>query len=168
MILSAQTIRSLCCGSMFETARQFNASLRPLIAPFQEETMVGGRSGGISHAGYDIHIREGKTLAAGEFFLASTIEYFVMPNDLTGLLHDKSSWARVGLSLFNTVAEPGWEGTLTLELVNHGRSAIHIEPGSPIGQMIFCRLDQPTENPYPADGKYQRQPARPVPAILER
>lgn len=167
MILSAQTIRHLCAGPRFETARMFDSKRRPLIAPFHERTVIRGRSGGLTHAGYDVHIRETMILWPGEFILASTLEYFVLPFDLVGLLHDKSSWARCGLSLFNTVAEPGWEGTLTLELVNHGKSALTITSGDPIGQMIFMRLDEPTESPYPETGKYFRQPARAVPALDE-
>ena len=39
------------------------------------------------------------------FILASAIEEFDVPNNLLGIVHDKSSWARKGLSVFNTVIE---------------------------------------------------------------
>ena len=89
-----------------------------------------------------------------------------MPDDLVAFVHDKSSWARQGLSLFNTVIEPGWKGFLTLELVNHSISALHIEAGSPIAQIIFMRLEEPTEAAY--TGKYQNQKRGPQEAIDER
>jgi dCTP deaminase len=38
-----------------------------------------------------------------------------------GIVHDKSTWARRGLVVQNTVIEPGWHGyQTTIELTNHG------------------------------------------------
>ena len=73
--------------------------------------------------------------------------------------------ARLGLSVFNTVIEPGWRGYLTLELKNQGDRVLHIDCGDPIAQILFERLDVPTENPY--SGKYQDQDAGPQPARFE-
>lgn len=92
------------------------------------------------------------------FTLASAIEEFDMPNRLLGIVHDKSSWARKGLSVFNTVIEPGWKGFLTLELVFHGNEPVIIPHGSGIAQVIFHQL----ENPSAYNGKYQNQPNEPV------
>jgi len=92
------------------------------------------------------------------FTLASAIEEFDMPNNLLGIVHDKSSWARKGLSVFNTVIEPGWKGFLTLELVFHGNERVIIQHGSGIAQVIFHQL----ENPSAYNGKYQNQPNQPV------
>jgi dCTP deaminase len=125
------------------------------VRPFSERTVHNGMSYGLSHAGYDVRIAETIRLSPGEFALASTIEEFFMPTDIVAFVHDKSSWARRGLSLFNTVIEPGWRGFLTLELVNHSAKPIVIAEGSPIAQIIFMRLEEPTEKPY--SGKYQFQ-----------
>ena len=57
----------------------------------------------------------------GQFLLAATVERFQMPNDLMGIVHDKSTWARRGLVVQNTVIEPGWHGYLTIE-VDQSRS----------------------------------------------
>lgn len=92
------------------------------------------------------------------FTLASAIEEFDMPDDLLGIVHDKSSWARRGLSVFNTVIEPGWKGFLTLELVFHGNEPVVIQHGSGIAQVIFHQL----ENSAAYKGKYQNQPNEPV------
>lgn len=92
------------------------------------------------------------------FTLASAIEEFDMPNGLLGIVHDKSSWARKGLSVFNTVIEPGWKGFLTLELVFHGNEPVIIQHGSGIAQVIFHQL----ENPATYKGKYNHQPNHPV------
>ena len=99
------------------------------------------------------------TVSAGtRFTLASAIEEFDMPDDLLGIVHDKSSWARRGLSVFNTVIEPGWKGFLTLELVFHGNEPVVIQHGSGIAQVIFHQL----ENSAVYKGKYNNQPNEPV------
>jgi dCTP deaminase len=97
----------------------------------------------------------------GNFTLASAIEEFQMPHNLVGIVHDKSTWARHGLSVYNTVIENGWCGFLTLELVYHGRYSLHIPAGAGIAQVIFHE----TSRFASYDGKYQNQPDRPVEAI---
>jgi dCTP deaminase len=97
----------------------------------------------------------------GRFTIASAIEEFDMPGNLTGIVHDKSTWARQGLSVFNTVIEPGWKGFLTLELVYHGNDGLVIPAGAAIAQVVF---HQTSERRYYA-GKYQNQANRPVEAI---
>lgn len=139
-----------------------------------------GVSYGLSEAGVDIRIKQeiwfepdehtivrsdgsigGEELFTGRFVLASAIEEFQMPGNLVGIVHDKSTWARRGLSVFNTVIESGWNGFLTLELVYHGNESLHIPAGSGIAQVIFHELAVPTWY----SGKYDNQPDRPVEAI---
>lgn len=96
----------------------------------------------------------------GRFALASAIEEFQMPPNLTGIVHDKSSWARRGLSVFNTVIEPGFHGGLTLELVYHGEEALIIPAGSGIAQVVFHSTSQDAYY----NGKYQHQSTNPEPA----
>ena len=121
-----------------------------------------GVSFGLGEAGYDIRIKQSVTLHPfSRFRLASAIEKFDMPEDLVAIVHDKSSWARRGLSVFNTVIEPGWKGYLTLELVYHRWWPLHIPAGSGIAQVVFHRLSEPACYA----GKYQNQADRPVAAI---
>ena len=140
-----------------------------------------GVTHGLSEAGYDIRIHQEirflvddggrrtvtivdgllSTANPGTFTLASAIEEFQMPNHLVGIVHDKSTWARQGLSVFNTVIEPGWNGFLTLELVYHGNEDLIIPAGSGIAQVIFHDVSDPVQY----NGRYQQQPNRPVPAI---
>jgi dCTP deaminase len=89
-----------------------------------------------------------------------------MPTDLVAFVHDKSTWARRGLSLFNTVIEPGWSGFLTLEIVNHSTNPLRLLSGDPIAQIVFMRMEEPAEKPYA--GKYQNQKRGPQEAIDER
>ena len=127
---------------------------------------------GLSEAGYDIRIKQEVVFSpygvyvngdnlGGNFALASTIEEFQMPTDMVGVVHDKSTWARMGLSVFNTVIEPGWKGFLTLELVYHGREDLRIPAGSGIAQVLFHN----TAITASYDGKYQNQADQPVEAI---
>lgn len=116
---------------------------------------------------YDGGIEHGRLAGAmlkrfmpGRFCLASAIEEFDMPNDLVGIVHDKSTWARRGLSVFNTVIEPGWKGFLTLELVYHGQDELIIPAGSGIAQVVFHE----TVVPSAYKGKYQNQENEPVAA----
>lgn len=98
--------------------------------------------------------------ALGRFTLASSIEKFQMTDNLVGIVHDKSTWARRGLSVFNTVIEPGWSGFLTLELVYHGNDELIIPAGSGIAQVVFHN----TTDTALYSGKYQNQEDRPVEA----
>lgn len=163
MILSAQSIRLCCQWNDGETKDD------PLLHPFIERDRFKGTSAGLSPAGYDLRLvladdASDHWLAPGEFLLAAALEKFHMPGDLLGLVHDKSTWARRGLSVFNTVIEPGWRGFLTLELINHGPNTIHLQAGQGIAQVVFHRLDNATDSPYPEDGKYQDQDYGPVAA----
>lgn len=142
--------------------------LEPILNPMVFEKMPGpgGVSYGMSEAGYDLRIAQDVVLHPFKrFSLASTIERFNMPEDLVAVVHDKSTWARRGLSVFNTVAEPGWQGWLTLELVYHRWGILRIPAGAGIAQAIFHQLAIPARY---GDGKYQNQENRPVAARESR
>jgi dCTP deaminase len=145
MIASAQTLRR-----------------RMPIFPFHERTACQGMTFGLGPAGYDVRIAESFILWSKQFKLASTIERFDTPLDMTFKVEDKSTWARRGLSLFNTTGEPGWRGYLTLELVNQSWRPIRFRRGMPIAQIVFHLLDEPTGTPYA--GRYQHQQAGAQPA----
>lgn len=158
MIIPAQMIRARC------------ATDNPLITPFAERSPAEGLTYGLSPAGYDVRIDQdlivSPTTYRGSFLLASTMERFQMPNDLLAVVHDKSTWARKGLAVQNTVIEPGWAGFLTLELSNYGDDVISISRGTPIAQVVFHLLAAPTEQPY--TGRYQNQDPGPQIARLLR
>ena len=154
MILPAQHIRLLCtiCSP-------------PLVSPFSERSISQGRSFGLSGAGYDVRIAE--TIWLWPLFgrLASTMECFDLPADLVMEVKDKSTNARRFITVQNTLAEPGWKGYLTLELTRHRPWPVLIRAGTPIAQVIFKRLEEPTDQVYV--GKYQNQEAGPQPARFE-
>ena len=161
----------------------------PIKDMVPEKVVAHGMTYGLGEAGYDIRIKQeirfikvrftGVTNSSfytqtlenglvdtetyGTFSLASAIEEFQMPTHLLGRVCDKSSWARKGLSVFNTVIEPGFKGGLTLELVYHGNTDLIIPAGAPIAQVIF----EEVKNPAQYNGKYQFQSSEPTPSKYE-
>ena len=159
---------------------------RGLVEPFYHRHVhtQTGMSGGLSCAGYDVHM--GKELLGLACFkekpiynalhdawilpprtgcLAVTVERFTLPTEICMLYFNKSTLARRFLNACATLGEPGWEGHLTLELYNQADVDHILHPGQPIGQVIFNVLDEPSAFPY--RGKYQGQAAVPVEAKRE-
>jgi dCTP deaminase len=79
----------------------------------------------------------------GQFVLASTLEYFNVPQDLMGLVLDRASWGRLGLVMATSYKViPGYKGCITLALNNLGNAPILIHPGTRIGQIIFYPISK--------------------------
>ena len=89
-------------------------------------------------------------LHPGEFVLGATFERVALPDDLVARLEGKSSLGRLGLLIHSTAGyvDPGWEGTLTLELSNVANLPIKLYDGMKIGQISFQRLSSPAEVAY--------------------
>lgn len=101
-------------------------------------------------------------LHPGEFVLGQTLEWVELPDDLVARLEGKSSLGRLGLLIHSTAGyvDPGWRGTLTLELSNVANLPIALYCGMRIGQISFFRMSSAVERPYGSAGlgsKYQGQ-----------
>ena len=95
-------------------------------------------------------------LLPGQFVLATTMEYFELPDDLTAFVEGRSSLGRMGLFIQNAGwVDPGFNGEITLELFNANRCAIELKAGRRVGQLVFAKMDEKALNPY--CGKYQGQ-----------
>lgn len=97
-----------------------------------------------------------------EFTLASTFERLTLPDDLAGRIEGKSSLGRLGLMVHSTAGfiDPGFSGTITLELSNATALPIVLWPGMRIGQLCLLRLISPAQHPYGSDAagsRYQHQ-----------
>jgi len=86
----------------------------------------------------------------GEFVLGRTAEYVELPDDVVARIEGKSSLGRLGLIVHATAGfvDPGFQGTLTLEITNLTRVPIVLWPGKPIAQLSFMTLDAPAQRPY--------------------
>ena len=92
-----------------------------IFLPFSERTIheTTNLSYGCGAASYDVQLSEDTYLCEGLITLASTMEHFTMPDNVCGVVHDKSSLARAGVLVQNTFIDPGWRGYLTLEISYH-------------------------------------------------
>ncbi len=86
----------------------------------------------------------------GEFCLGRTLEHVELPDDVVARIEGKSSLGRLGLIVHATAGfcDPGWKGTLTLELNNLTRVPIRLYAGLAIAQLSFMALDAPALRPY--------------------
>lgn len=97
----------------------------------------------------------------GEFVLGRSIETIKVADDLVARLDGRSSMGRIALLVHATAGyiDPGFCGTVTLELSNVGKMPIALYPGQRIGQISFEQLSSPAERPYGEgrNSKYQGQ-----------
>ena len=101
--------------------------------------------------GDEVHIEP------GGFLLGVTMETIRMPPNVTAQLCDKSSLARAGVSVQNTIMEAGWFGEITLEIHNQLRRPVILRAGQGIGQLIFFRGAQCATTYDKRGGKYLGQ-----------
>ena len=158
-----------------------------MMEPFAAESVRGGISFGPSAYGYDFRLgREFKRaivrpglvmdpkadasqyfedfvgdiceIPARGFVLGRSLEYFRIPRNILAITFGKSTYARSGIHLNVTPAEPEWEGYLTIAIHNHNSIPARIYAGEGIGQMVFLEAKELCQNSY-ADkkGKYQGQ-----------
>lgn len=92
-------------------------------------------------------------ISAGGFLLVETYEKVIVPNWLAVELKLKSSMARMGWN--HSLAfwiDPGWNGILTMEIINQRKIPLNLVYGQRFAQMIFHELNRPA-TPY--NGRYQ-------------
>ena len=104
-------------------------------------------------------------LHPGEFVLGQTLEWVELPDDLVARLEGKSSLGRLGLLIHSTAGyvDPGWKGTLTLELSNVANLPIALYFGMRIGQISFFEMSSSVERPYGSKGLGSRYQGQSVP-----
>jgi dCTP deaminase len=85
-----------------------------------------------------VNLREAFYLHPNELVLASTLEYLRLPKSVAASVTSRSSWGRAGLVIATaTAVHPGFTGTITLELVNHGEVPLVLYPGLSIAQLVL-------------------------------
>jgi dCTP deaminase len=126
-------------GDSFRVFHNHRASAIDLREPplgLTEEVVIGADESFVIHP--------------GEFCLGRTLEWVELPDDIVARIEGKSSIGRLGLIVHATAGfcDPGWKGTLTLELNNLTRIPIKLYPGLQIAQLSFMSLDRPALRPY--------------------
>ncbi len=86
-------------------------------------------------------------LHPGTIYLGSTIEWTDTPAPWVPVLHGKSSRGRLGLCVHATAGfgDVGFKGTWTLEL--YCIQPVFITAGMKIAQIVYTRLEHPSEEP---------------------
>jgi dCTP deaminase len=89
-------------------------------------------------------------LQPGDFALATTIEWFSLPNNMLARLEGRSSLGRLGIVVHSTASifEPGWRGVVVMELGNSGRMPVALYPGMRVCALTFEQLTGEVETPY--------------------
>jgi dCTP deaminase len=92
------------------------------------------------------------------FALGWSCELFKVPRNCLVILVGRSTYARCGLIVNTTPAEPEWEGFLTIELINPTGLGIVVYPLEGIAQAIFFESKYECQASY-ADrkGRYMNQ-----------
>ena len=100
------------------------------------------------------------------FVLASTIEYFKIPNDILVICLGKSTYARCGIIVNVTPLEPGWEGCVTLEFSNTTPLPAKIYANEGVAQFIFIKGNEKPDITYAdRNGKYMKQSGVTLPKV---
>ena len=167
-----------------------------MIKPFVEEQKASGNiSYGLSSFGYDARVsdefkiftdvdsaivdpknfkqnsfvsRKVKEciIPPNSFALASTVEYFKIPEDILVICLGKSTYARCGIIVNVTPLEPGWEGHVTLEFSNTTPLPAKIYANEGAAQFIFLQGKEVPEKTYAQrKGKYMKQMGVTLPKV---
>lgn len=94
------------------------------------------------------------------FYLGTTNETINLPNDLGAEVFGRSSIGREGV-IVETAGwgDPGFEGEITLEFVNHSPDPVVIDSGTRVCQLVFMQMGTMADEGYgeKSDAKYQGQ-----------
>lgn len=156
-VLSAQEITNLGESLIFPflpghvTSQGYDMSVQTIESiNGHGELMVGGK-----HLPdyYEASVRTGVYFLNMGQYLVNFEEEVNLPENICAFLWSRSTLLRMGASIQTAVWDAGYKGIGSSLLVVTNPMGIRIEQGARIGQMVFHRLSQPTEQPY--DGQYQ-------------
>jgi len=113
-----------------------------------------------------IDLTEGEPywLKPGARVLGHTKERITMPTDHAAQVTGRSTLGRLFVTVHQTAGwiDPGFDGTVTLEIANFNFEAVPLTPGDRVGQLVFFELDRDTEG---YSGQYQ-DANRPQPSSM--
>ncbi|BBI34944.1 dCTP deaminase [Cohnella abietis] len=74
-----------------------------------------------------------------QLVLASSFEYIKLPKNIMGLLFSRSSLNRLGIKIASVI-QPGFAGSLTVELTNPGENGIRLQTGMRMIQLLLYEI----------------------------
>lgn len=83
-------------------------------------------------------------LYPGQVVLSTSVEYICLPDNIYAELTTRSSYSRLGVNI-QTTLQPGWRGSIPLELYNHGNSPVELVVGSRVCQIRLFEIDSRVE-----------------------
>ena len=108
---------------------------------------------------YETTVSDSFWIPAHGFVLVRTKEVIGISDRLTAFVEGRSSVGRLGLFTENAGwVDPGFMGSVTLELFNALPNPLLVHSGTRACQLVFARVDGSTEGGYHG-GKYQQQVA---------
>lgn len=137
------------------TFKLYEHSRFAILDPMKPETFAGNMR--------TITVPQGEPFIVqpGEFVLGVTCETITVPDDLVVRVEGRSSLGRLGIIVHSTAGfvDPGFSGTITLEISNLNRLPVALYPGMRICQLAFEKMTSPAETPYDkkVGSKYQGQ-----------
>jgi len=143
----------LRCGYHFKL---YEHTKSPLLDPADPETF--------KNCSRAIELKKSDTpfiVQPNDFVLGVTLEKITLPNDLVARVEGRSSLGRLGIIVHSTAGfvDPGFSGTITLEITNINRMPVALYPGMRVCQLAFETLTSPAEVDYSQKKtqKYQDQ-----------
>lgn len=94
-----------------------------------------------------------KELEPGETVIVSCNEEIEMPNDMIGLVIQKNSRLRSGITVSAPVYRPGHNTRIFIAVTNSSANKIEIAKGESIGAFMLDKLDKTPKNTY--NGTFQ-------------
>lgn len=137
------------------TFKLYEHSKFAVLDPRKAETFIGNMR--------TIVVGDGEPFIVqpGEFVLGVTREHITVPDDLVVRVEGRSSLGRLGIIVHSTAGfvDPGFSGTVTLEISNLNRMPVALYTGMRICQIAFETMSSPAEMPYnkKPGSKYQGQ-----------
>jgi len=138
-----------------DTFKLYEHSKSAILDPKDPATFAGNMR--------TIIVKEGESFIVqpGEFILGVTQETITVPDDLVVRVEGRSSLGRLGIIVHSTAGfvDPGFSGTITLEISNLNRLPVALYPGMRVCQIAFEQMTSPAEQPYnkKPHSKYQGQ-----------
>lgn len=108
-----------------------------------------------------VEVGDRMILHPNQLVLGATLEYLAVPPDLMAYVIGRSSWGRLGLMVATAImVQPGYRGSLTLELANLADTPVYLYPGVRVAQLVFHGLESPSA-PYAGPQAKYRAPVGP-------